>query len=71
MVQARFYIGIILCALGWIFIGLGVLLFPLSLFFIMRAKYHYALFVFLVIINVAGFSLSLYANAQFIAKQIL
>ncbi|WP_295700872.1 hypothetical protein [Helicobacter mastomyrinus] len=65
-----FYIAIVICVLGWIFVGLGVLLFPLSIFLLIRSPYRPSFFVFLVIICIMGFTLSLYVDSQYFMKQI-
>lgn len=68
--NAAFYVALVLCALGWVFIGLGVVLFPLSLYFLMYSSNRPPFFALIVILGVVGFTLSLYVDSQFIAKKI-
>ena len=68
--HTRFYIGVALCVLGWVFIGLGIVIFMLSLLFLMRSNYRVELLSLFMIIDIAGFSLSLYFDSQFIAQYI-
>lgn len=58
--QGRFWIGALLCILGWIFLGWGFVLFPLSIFFLFHAQTQNMLFAPLIVLNITGFITSLY-----------
>ncbi|CUU40658.1 MULTISPECIES: hypothetical protein [Helicobacter] len=65
-----FYLAVLCCALGWFFLGLGLILFPLSLFLLTRSNFNQLLFVIFVSLDITGFTLSLFANAQLVTKHI-
>ncbi|TLD81646.1 hypothetical protein LS68_001020 [Helicobacter sp. MIT 05-5293] len=55
-----FWLGALLCVLGWIFLGWGFVLFPLSIFFLFHSKNQNMLFAPLITLDVIGFITSLY-----------
>lgn len=71
MQDSQLLLGLGFGLVGWVFFGLGVVLFPLSLFFIMRSSHRPPFFALLVINGIVGFSLSLYFDSQYIAQHIL
>jgi len=62
-----FYVSLALCVLGWVFLGLGVILFPLSLFILFRSNSYGSVFSLITIANITGFSTSFYL----VGKKIL
>ncbi|MCH5313880.1 MAG: hypothetical protein J1E28_05770 [Helicobacter sp.] len=68
--KIAFYTAFFCCVLGWVFVGLGIVFFPLSLFLLTRSHCNQQLFVIFVMLDIMGLTLSLYANAQMITKQM-
>lgn len=65
----------ILCAFGWVYIGLGFVSFPLSIFLLLRsrAKENNATIVFWIVflLDTVGFILSVYLVGDKIAREAL
>lgn len=67
--KLTFTLGILLCLVGFAFIGLGILFFPLSIYLLTRGEYRPTIFALFIAIAVAGFSISLYLDIQFITQK--
>lgn len=68
-------IALVCITLGWVFLGLGVVLFPLGFVALWRAdvmkSYPPPIFYTLVGVGLVGFIISLYLDSQLIAKYLL
>ncbi|WP_394960122.1 hypothetical protein [uncultured Helicobacter sp.] len=62
-----FYLGLATCVLGYVFIGLGVVLFPISIFCLMYAGVYHLGFWIMMVGNILGFSISLFVDIKVLA----
>ncbi|WP_395148297.1 hypothetical protein [uncultured Helicobacter sp.] len=66
-----FYFGLAACVLGYIFVGLGIVLFPISIFCLMYAGVYNIGFWIMIVGNILGFSMSLFLVVEKIATMFV
>ena len=66
-----FYLGLAMCVLGYVYIGLGVVLFPISIFCLMYAGVYRLGFWIMMAGNILGFSISLFVDMKLLASMFV
>ncbi|HIV49451.1 MAG TPA: hypothetical protein IAA33_06360 [Candidatus Helicobacter avicola] len=66
-----FYLGVAMCVLGYVFIRLGVVFFPISIFCLMYAGVYHLGFWIMMMGNILGFSISLFVDMKVLANAFL